>query len=142
MRPLTLISSFIIVCMLTIPLMGRLLAEGSSYPRGPEITVMVGGLSSTEVQANVFKWQRGLRVDWARTKDTTVYTVLSFGYFRAKSNGEYTSIGNNAGPDFSEAVLKDIAECKAGDDIYIDDILIKTSSGEVLKMGALIYKLI
>ncbi len=132
---------FLVVSVSQAPINGAISTIQYNTPQGLDIEVRVGGLKDTEVSANVFKWQTGLRVDWTRTENGPKYAVASFSYARGSAN-EFVGKIDVVGSDFSEAVLQDLANAQAGDLVYLDGILVKESTGKLLKMPSIVYKLL
>ncbi len=132
---------FLVVSVSLVPIKGAISKIQYNTPQGLEIEVGVGGLKDTEVSANVFKWQTGLRVDWTRTENGPTYAVASFSYARGSANEQLVVI-DVVGTDFSEAVLQDLANAQAGNVVYLDKILVKESTGKLLKMPSIVYKLL
>ncbi len=109
--------------------------------QGIDFTVKVGALDGGEVSAGLFKMQEGLRVDVSSTSPYFGAKVASFGYMRTSNNafaGNYQVTGTH----FTQEILDDLQQAKAGDVVYIDKIVVATPNGRNLKMGALVYKLI
>ncbi len=140
MKPFVLFCSVLLACLFMVPMGGAVLANVSDCQQGSGPTVTVGELTGADVTAEDFKKQLGLRID-ATGDDSAAYTIASFSYVRAHPRTDLKTFGKITGPDFSAEVLQDLAKLEPGDVIYIEEILVNTPSGKVLKMPSLAFLL-